>query len=102
MATHKITDRNNNNNNNIQSKDMDIRELNIRIEQESGFVQNLTSGMDKVIKTTVFLSDMNNFAAMNAVYETFFPAGNCPARSAVEVARLPKDAMVEIEAVAHL
>ena len=48
MATHKITDRNNNNNN-IQSKDMDIRELNIRIEQESGFVQNLTSGMDKVI-----------------------------------------------------
>ena len=60
------------------------------------------SGMDKVIKTTVFLSDMNNFAAMNAVYESFFPAGNCPARSAVEVARLPKDAMVEIEAVAHL
>ena len=49
MATHKITDRNNNNKNNIQSKDMDIRELNIRIEQESGFVQNLTSGMDKVI-----------------------------------------------------
>ena len=47
-ATHKITDRNNNNNN-IQSKDMDIRELNIRIEQESIFVQNLTSGMDKVI-----------------------------------------------------
>ena len=60
------------------------------------------SGMDKVIKTTVFLSDMNNFAAMNAVYESFFPAGNCPARSAVEVARLPKDALVEIEAVAHL
>jgi len=60
------------------------------------------SGMDKVLKTTVFLSDMNNFAAMNAVYETFFPAGSCPARSAVEVARLPKDAMVEIEVVAQL
>ena len=64
--------------------------------------QQAGSGMDKVIKTTVFLSDMNNFAAMNAVYETFFPAGNCPARSAVEVARLPKDAMEEIKAVAHL
>lgn len=59
-------------------------------------------GMDRVVKTTVFLSDMNDFAAMNAVYATFFQEGNCPARSAVEVARLPKDALVEIEAVAHL
>ena len=57
------------------------------------------SGMDKVVKTTVFLSDMNNFGAMNEVYATFFP-GNPPARSAVEVARLPKDALVEIEAIA--
>ena len=58
--------------------------------------------MDQVIKTTVFLSDMENFAAMNAVYATFFREGNYPARSAVEVARLPKDALVEIEVVAHL
>lgn len=56
-------------------------------------------GMENVIKTTVFLKDMNDFAAMNAVYATFFP-GNPPARSAVEVARLPKDALVEIEAIA--
>ena len=56
-------------------------------------------GMDRVIKTTVFLSDMNNFAAMNEVYATYF-AGEAPARSAVEVARLPKDALVEIEAIA--
>ena len=55
--------------------------------------------MENVIKTTVFLSDMNNFAAMNEVYATFVP-GNPPARSAVEVARLPKDALVEIEAIA--
>jgi len=55
--------------------------------------------MDKVIKTTVFLSDMNNFASMNEVYATFFE-GACPARSAVEVARLPKDALVEIECIA--
>ena len=60
------------------------------------------SGMNKVVKTTVFLKDMNNFAAMNGVYATFFEDGNCPARSAVEVARLPKDAMVEIEVVALL
>ena len=59
-------------------------------------------GMDRVIKTTVFLSDMNNFAAMNEVYATFFEAGGYPARSAVEVARLPKDALVEIEVIARV
>lgn len=59
-------------------------------------------GMDRVIKTTVFLSDMNNFAAMNEVYATFFGEGGFPARSAVEVARLPKDALVEIEVIAQL
>jgi len=52
------------------------------------------AAMENVIKTTVFLSDMNNFAAMNGVYAAFFE-GACPARSAVEVARLPKDALVE-------
>ena len=60
------------------------------------------SGMDRVVKTTVFLKDMNDFAAMNGVYATFFQEGNYPARSAVEVARLPKDAMVEVEAVAKI
>ena len=58
------------------------------------------SGLDKVVKTTVFLKDMNDFAAMNKVYAEFFSEGGCPARSAVEVARLPKDGLVEIEAVA--
>ena len=57
--------------------------------------------MDAVIKTTVFLSDMNNFGAMNEVYKEFF-ASDFPARSAVQVARLPKDALVEIEAIAVL
>ena len=55
--------------------------------------------MDQIVKTTVFLSDMNNFAAMNGVYATYF-TGTCPARSAVQVARLPKDALVEIECIA--
>ena len=56
-------------------------------------------GLENVIKTTVFLKDMNDFAAMNEAYAAFFPA-EPPARSAVEVARLPKDALVEIEAIA--
>jgi len=58
--------------------------------------------MKNVVKTTVFLSDMNNFAAMNGVYATFFEEGSYPARSAVEAARLPKDGLVEIEVIAHL
>ncbi len=60
------------------------------------------SGMDRVVKTTVFLKDLNDFSAMNEVYATFFQQGQYPSRSAVEVARLPKDALVEIEAVALL
>ncbi len=55
--------------------------------------------MADVVKTTVFLSDMNNFAAMNEVYAEFFP-DTPPARSTVQVARLPKDGMVEIETIA--
>ena len=51
------------------------------------------------MKTTVFLKNMDDFAAMNAVYAEHFP-GDVPARSTVEVARLPRDALVEVEAVA--
>ena len=57
--------------------------------------------MKNVVKTTVFITDMNDFAAMNAVYSEFFTE-NCPARSAVQVSRLPKDAKVEIEAIAFI
>lgn len=57
------------------------------------------SGLDRIVKTTVFLKDMGEFAAMNEVYAEFF-AKEPPARSTIEVARLPKDARVEIEAVA--
>lgn len=58
------------------------------------------SSLQNVIKTTVFLKDMNDFAAMNAVYAREF-GDNLPARSAVQVAKLPLDAMVEIEAIAY-
>ncbi|MGZ7443311.1 RidA family protein [Paenibacillus sp. TH7-28] len=57
------------------------------------------SGLDKVVKTTVFLKDMNDFAKVNEVYGSFF-AEPFPARSAVEVARLPKDGLIEIEVIA--
>ncbi len=57
------------------------------------------SCLENVIKTTVFLRDMNDFALMNSVYAQFFTE-NFPARSAVQVARLPRDAAVEIEAIA--
>ena len=55
--------------------------------------------MDSVVKTTVFIKNMEDFATINQVYATFF-TGEFPARSCVEVARLPKDVLIEIEAVA--
>ncbi|MCM3389831.1 RidA family protein [Ureibacillus chungkukjangi] len=57
------------------------------------------SSLDKVVKTTVFMGDMNDFAAMNETYAKHF-GDHKPARSAVEVARLPKDVKVEIEVIA--
>lgn len=63
-------------------------------------LESAGSGLDKVYKTTVFLSDMNNFALMNKIYEEAFAGSIFPARSTIEVSRLPKDALVEIEAIA--
>jgi 2-iminobutanoate/2-iminopropanoate deaminase len=57
------------------------------------------SGLDRVVKTTVFLADIKDFKAMNAVYASYFPA-DPPARSAVQAAALPLGALVEIEAIA--
>ncbi len=57
------------------------------------------AALENVVKTTVFIKDMNDFAAINEVYKRFF-TGSFPARSCVEVARLPKDVLIEIECVA--
>lgn len=62
-------------------------------------IEQAGATMQQVVKTTVFLKDMNEFSSMNEVYAEFFPT-NPPARSTVEVARLPKDVKVEIEAIA--
>ena len=69
------------------------------LENLKGVLEAAGSSLSQVVKTTVFLQNMDDFAAMNEVYATFF-TDNPPARSAVEVARLPLGAMVEIEAVA--
>ncbi|NEQ52240.1 MAG: RidA family protein [Leptolyngbya sp. SIO3F4] len=58
--------------------------------------------MANVVKTSVFLKDMNDFATMNGVYATYFDEATAPARACVEVARLPKDVLVEIECIAVL
>ncbi|SCP95677.1 RidA family protein [Anaerobium acetethylicum] len=57
------------------------------------------SGAEKVVKTTVFIKDMNDFGKINEIYAKYF-TGSFPARSCVEVARLPKDVLIEIEAIA--
>jgi 2-iminobutanoate/2-iminopropanoate deaminase len=59
------------------------------------------SGLDRVVKCTCFLADMNDFAVFNEAYGAYF-GDERPARSAVEVARLPKDVLIEIEAVAEV
>ncbi len=69
------------------------------LDNIAGLLKSQGLSFTNVVKTTVFLSDMNNFAAMNGVYARYFPK-DFPARSTVQVARLPKDALVEIEVVA--
>ena len=69
------------------------------LENVKAVLEAAGSSMDKVVKTTVFLKNMDDFAAMNGVYAQYF-SEPFPARSAIQVAKLPKDGMVEIEAVA--
>ena len=75
-------------------------------EQTTQVMKNLSavleaagSNLQKIIKVTIFIKDMNEFAIIDGIYNSFFE-GNFPARSCVEVARLPKDVRIEIEAVA--
>jgi 2-iminobutanoate/2-iminopropanoate deaminase len=80
----------------------DMREQTERVmENVKGIVEAAGSKMAHVVRTTVYLKNMNDFAAMNEVYARYFSAAP-PARSTVEVARLPKDALVEIEVVAAI
>ena len=78
----------------------DIKEqANQAIGNLEALLKEAGSDTDNVIKTTVFIKDMNDFAAVNEVYASYFTK-DFPARSCVEVARLPKDVLIEIEAIA--
>ena len=78
-------------------------DVTVQARQAIGNLKNLIeasgSSMDKVVKTTVFIQDMNDFGKINDIYKDFFTS-DFPARSCVEVARLPKDVLIEIEAIA--
>ncbi len=71
------------------------------LENCKAILEEAGTSLDNVIKTTVFLADMNDFVKMNEVYSTYFST-NPPARSAVQVAKLPKDAQIEIEMIATI
>lgn len=69
------------------------------LDNIKAILEEAGSSLDKVVKSTIFLSDMENFAKVNEVYGEYF-SEHKPARSCIEVARLPKDALIEIEVVA--
>jgi len=78
----------------------DIREQARRVlENLKGVLESQKLGMEDVVKVTIFLKDMGNFSQVNEVYGAYFPSSP-PARSTVEVARLPRDVDIEIEAIA--
>lgn len=82
--------------------EMDIRKATKRaLENIKAIVEEGGSSIDKIVKCNVFLDDVNDFAAFNEVYEEFF-GDHKPARSALEVANIPKGAVIEIEAIAVL
>jgi 2-iminobutanoate/2-iminopropanoate deaminase len=80
----------------------DVRQQTERVlENVKAILEAAGASFQHVVKTTVFLKDMNDFGAMNEVYAHYFTAAP-PARSTVQAARLPKDALVEIEVIASL
>ncbi|KIL42274.1 hypothetical protein SD70_01720 [Gordoniibacillus kamchatkensis] len=70
------------------------------LDNIQSILQENNMQMSDIVKTVIYIKDMNDFQAVNAVYEQYF-INNYPARACVEVARLPMDALVEIEAIAH-
>jgi len=85
---------------NIEGTDIKTQ-TRIAIQNLSEILKRAGSSLDKVIKTTVFIRNMEDFKLMNEVYEEYFGQSK-PSRSTVEVSGLPKNALVEIEAIAHL
>ena len=69
------------------------------LKNMSAILTSVNLSTENVVKTTIFLKNMDDFATVNAIYATYFPI-NPPARSTVQIARLPKDVLIEIEAIA--
>ena len=88
---------------NPKSNELVKGDIKVQAEQAIGnlaaLLKEAGSDTEQVIKTTVFIKDMNDFAAVNEIYAKYFTK-DFPARSCVEVARLPKDVLIEIEAIA--
>lgn len=88
---------------NPETNELVTGDIKVQAEQAIGnlvaLLKEAGSDTEQVIKTTVFIKDMNDFAAVNEVYAKYFTK-DFPARSCVEVARLPKDVLIEIEAIA--
>ena len=72
------------------------------LENLKAVLEAAGSSLDQVLKTTVYLADINDFAAMNEVYARYFPAARAPARATVEAARLPRNARVEIDCISSI
>ncbi|MFL2643230.1 MAG: RidA family protein [Flavobacteriales bacterium] len=72
------------------------------MENLKAILESVNSTFENVVKTTIFLSDMDNFTKVNGVYGSYFNEDTAPARETVEVARLPKDVNVEISMIAEL
>jgi 2-iminobutanoate/2-iminopropanoate deaminase len=91
----------------LDAKTGEFAAADIRLQTEKvfenlkGILEASGASLSHVVKATVYLKEMNDFAAMNEVYARFFPAA-APARTTIQVARLPKDALVEIDVIAFL
>lgn len=71
-------------------------------ESLKGLLEDAGSGMDQIVKTTCFLQDLGDFATFNEIYTSYMTGETLPARSCVQVAKLPKEVLVEVEAIALL
>lgn len=78
----------------------DIKDATVQsIENLKAILEEAGTSLENVLKVSIFLNDLNNFSVVNEVYSTYFKE-NCPARSCYQVAKLPMDAVIEIEAIA--
>lgn len=84
----------------VVGEDLIVAQTHQSMKNLKNILESQNLSFENVIKTTIFITDMNNFSKVNEVYAEYFQ-GNYPARSCVEVSKLPREALVEIEVIAH-